>query len=295
MRNTSRQPQGALVTNDINENAAIVDEYNDYLFTITNLHQIEPEPINWQKVQEMRPPFSPNEIGPRESAAKEALENFQPNMMERLFNRLAQRKQAQLKEKMELSQQEDQANYNEWKELTALATRVLRGDEDAYKKVLIETSDFAEQLGEDFQVRMIDSKKVEIDLVVKVEEVIPDKTLTLTKTGRLSRRAMGKMKYVELMKDHVCSRALWTARHLFAFLPITQAIVHFENQMLNTATGHEEKMVILSVVFDKQTVNNLNFQRIHPSDAIENFPHHIDHLKTKGFRPVERMSIRQEE
>ncbi len=37
-------------------------------------------------------------------------------------------------------------------------------------------------------------------------------------------------------------------------------------------------------------LDRLNVARLDPSDAMENFQHHIDHLKTKGFRPVERMT-----
>lgn len=50
------------------------------------------------------------------------------------------------------------------------------------------------------------------------------------------------------------------------------------------------KLLFLSVVFNREVLNGLNFEAIDPSDAMKNFRHNMKFMKTKGFSPVERIS-----
>lgn len=101
---------------------------------------------------------------------------------------------------------------------------------------------------------------------------------------------MGQKKHHAMRKDFVCSQAIWATRHPFALLPVRQCMSYVTENRLNTATGHRKNRILLSVLFDEATMNQLNFDHLNPSDAMENFKHHMDHLITKGFRPVERIN-----
>ena len=142
-----------------------------------------------------------------------------------------------------------------------MAEKVLQGHPDAYSKVVEDITAFDDIQEQALKFTVNYSNIVEIEFQVKTEEIVPNETLTLTKTGKISRRAMGKTKYYSLIKDHVCSSAIWAAQHIFAYLPVDQAIVHVTDHLLNTATGHHEDMVLLSVYFEKNTMIRLNFSK----------------------------------
>ena len=88
----------------------------------------------------------------------------------------------------------------------------------------------------------------------------------------------------------MCSCAIRIARDMFALLPLTIVVVHAVDNILNSETGHHEDATILSVVFERDTLNRLNFADIDPSDAMNNFRHNMKFLKTSGFKPVERIA-----
>ena len=44
-------------------------------------------------------------------------------------------------------------------------------------------------------------------------------------------------------------------------------MVHAVDNILNTQTGYEEERTILSVIFEREVLEKLNFEGIDPSDA----------------------------
>jgi hypothetical protein len=56
---------------------------------------------------------------------------------------------------------------------------------------------------------------------------------------------------------------------------------------MNTQTGMPEDVIVLSVLFERDILNGLNFDNIDPSDAMNNFWHNMKFMKTAGFKPVE--------
>lgn len=73
-------------------------------------------------------------------------------------------------------------------------------------------------------------------------------------------------------------------------LPLKTVYIHAYDEQLNTATGHNERVIVLSIKIEKQTLMNLNYDTIDCSDAMSNFEHRIKFQKTNGFRPVERIT-----
>lgn len=286
----SRATRASLNTNDVAQNQALVQEYNEHIHLLRNLHQMSDEEINWQEISTLPPPFAAGSIGPNEQQALRAYEQYSPNFIERMITALADKKRQALKRQIVKAKQKDEDEYCEWESLVKLAQQMLAGNKQAYEQVIQEMSIFSDLQKLHFKYAIPNTQMVEAEIQVNLAETIPKETITLTKTGKVSRRAMGKTKYFALAKDYVCSGALWIARNMFAHLPVEHVIVHITEYALNSATGHDEQQVLLAVKFDRPTMKQLNFQKLNPADAMENFTHHMDHLKTKGFRPVTRIT-----
>lgn len=272
------------------ENVAVVEEYNNYIDGITHLHLNVPKATDWKEIRMIQAPFQPDEIGPLESTAMAQLNQYQPNLIEKVFKPLKKRKKQQLTEEIQAAHEQDARNYQKWEYDNNLAGNVLDGTPEAYEQVIKENPEFAEARKGGMSLRVLNANTVEIEVQVLPDEVVPNKTLSLTKTGKISRRKMGKIKYYGIMKDFVSGYVMSVAKEVFASLPIEFCMIHVNEKALNTATGHRKNKVLLSVLVDRETLHHLDFDYIVPSDALENFQHNIDHLKTKGFRPVERIS-----
>ncbi len=183
--------------------------------------------------------------------------------------------------------------YKEWISLQEFSQRVMDGDIDSYFEIIDEVKPFDDLLefGSNFQVGTDRADHLEVEFAVKSEEIIPVKTLSLTATGKLSEKDIGKTAYYDLMQDYVCSTVIRVARDAFALLPVDTVIVHAVDKVLNTATGYEEELTLVSVKFDRAKLMSLNMSMIDPSDAIGGFENHMKFKKTAGFDPVERISI----
>ncbi|HLR51837.1 MAG TPA: DUF4236 domain-containing protein [Candidatus Avamphibacillus sp.] len=274
----------------VEENQTAVDTFNEYIQMITSLHKITPESIDWEHIKAIPAPFDTSYPGPLESKAIDNSNNYTPNFIHRLF-RLENRKRTQLEKQIMEAKQQDAANYREWEESHELAARVLRGEHEAFLQVIEEMNAFSvlEELGTGFKLNVKTDDTVEVAFSVNPEEVVPEKALSLTKTGRLSRKKMTKTNYYRITQDYVCSMSLQVAKIVFARLPIEKVIVNTTENRLNTATGNREDTVVLSVAFEREIMDRLNYENIDPADAMQNFEHHMKHLKTAGFKPVEKI------
>jgi len=50
-----------------------------------------------------------------------------------------------------------------------------------------------------------------------------------------------------------------------------------------------EYIQMITVAFEREIMNQLNYENVHQADAMQNFNHHMKHLKTAGFKPVEKI------
>ena len=181
--------------------------------------------------------------------------------------------------------------YKEWEALKEYSDRVVSGDIDSYLEIIADVKPFDDLLdfGSNFQVGTDDKDLLEVEFAVKSEDIIPKIALSLTSTGKLSEKEMSKSAYYDLMQDYICSTAIRVARDAFALLPVKTVKVHAVDNILNTATGYEEELTLLSVKFERDRIMSLNMAMVDPSDAIGNFEHKMKFKKTAGFDPVERL------
>jgi hypothetical protein len=278
--------------NEIDQNKLAVEEYNNLIEIIKGIHRECDEYVDWNYIYSLKEPFNPQGIGPKESKAIKELEDYRPSLSEKIIKSKAEKRKSELKEKVELAREEDKRDYEEWKRLHELSGRILKGDVDAYLQVIEEMNPLDDLLdfGSDFEFGIDNPSAMEVEFTVKSSTVVPTYSLSLTKTGKLSRKELTKTAYYDLVQDYVCSCSIRIARDIFALLPLDTVVVHAVDNVVNTQTGHEEEITILSVVFKRDVLEGLNFELIDPSDALSNFRYNMRFLKTGGFKPVERIT-----
>ena len=130
---------------------------------------------------------------------------------------------------------------------------------------------------------------LEIEFRVMSDQVIPENKLSLKANGDLVEKPFTKTEYYELVQDYVASTILRVARDSFALLPIQKVIIHAVDYKLNTATGNEDEITIVSVKIKRDALMTINFERIDPSDCLGGFEINEKFKKTSGFAPVDRL------
>lgn len=177
------------------------------------------------------------------------------------------------------------------KELVPFAESVLAGNIDSYFKVIAEAGPFDDLLeyGSQFEVGTDDPSILEIEFRVMSEQVIPQNKLSLKANGDLVEKPFTKSEYFELVQDYVASTILRVARDSFALLPIQKVLIHAVDCQLNTATGNEDEITIVSVMIKRDALMTINFERIDPSDCLAGFEINEKFRKTAGFAPVDRL------
>ncbi|MFS0574039.1 DUF4236 domain-containing protein [Sporosarcina sp. 179-K 3D1 HS] len=277
---------------EIDGNTQIVEEYEALREQIISVHKESEAVIDWAAILDIAPPFVPPQPGPETMQAREKYESYVPGFFQKLLKSADDKKRSQLKEQIVEAEKRDAAAYEEWRELNDLARRVLEGELDAYFEVMDELKPFDDLLdyGSGFEVGTDDPGVMEVEFKVKSSTVVPDYVVSLTKTGKLSQKQMTKTMYYDLLQDYVCSCIIRIARDLLAILPVNRVIIHAVDERINTASGHMEEVTICSALLDREGMNRLNFDRIDPSDALENFRCNMKHMKTSGFREVERIT-----
>ena len=181
--------------------------------------------------------------------------------------------------------------YKEWLELKEFSDEVLKGDIDSYFAIIDEVKPFDDLLefGSNFQVGTDRADFIEIEFAVRSDDVVPKIEMSLKANGDISEKELSKTAYFDLMQDYVASTTIRIARDAFALLPVDTVIVHAVDNILNTATGYEEELTLLSVKFTREKLMSLNLAMVDPSDALSGFECNMKFKKTQGFDPVNRV------
>lgn len=267
-----------------------LQEYNNLIETLRGIHKTCDEYVDWNALKTSPEPFAPGTIGPRQAQALQELNAYKPGFFQKLAGG---DKRKELERAVEQAAAEDAEDYENWRKLVALSDRVLSGDIDAYMEVIGQMNPLGDLLdfGSDFEIGTDNPSAIEVEFRVKTDTVVPKYTLSLTKTGKVSQKEMGKTAYYDLVQDFVCSCTIRIARDIFALLPVKTVVVHAVENGINTETGRQEDITILSVLFERDILNGLYFENIDPSDAMNNFLHNMRFQKTTGFKPVARVEL----
>lgn len=286
---------------ELDQAAYEVDVFENYLDVLLSVHKDCGPPWDWKQIAIRPKPADPQRQSRREDAAKEALDRYSPSFLDRLLRR-ADKKRAALREAIPKARGEDDkafeaakkqfaSDLDDWRQITAMATAVVKGDTEAYLEAVreVEVLKEIEGLGTGVRVQAGWPGVVDATLTVNGEDIVPKESKSLLKSGKLSVKQMPKGRYYEIYQDHVCGAALRVGRELLALLPVQFVVVHATTDLLNSATGHMEESPILSVALPRDTVEKMNFESLDPSDSMSNFVYRMDFKKTKGFAAVEKL------
>jgi len=110
---------------------------------------------------------------------------------------------------------------------------------------------------------------------------------TISSPKRPSSGSASSSRRLALYQDHVCSTSLRLAREVFALVPTRRVIVNVSDFRVDTADGNSKLTPILAVHFEPQSLQQLNFLALDPSDSMKNFNHRMAFKKTTGFARLE--------
>lgn len=263
-----------------------VEAYTSYVDMLLSTHLETVQPVNWKAIlQEDLEQLAAN--GPRAEEVRRKLKAFQPNWFDRLFRREETRRR-ELEEELSKAIVQDQILLSEKQALADQASEVLAGDESAWQEALQEYPAFAaiEQFGHKVHVKFSNGE-LTVFVDIGEDEVVPEEVLSLTAKGNLSRKKMGKTNYFALYQDYVCSCILGAARNVFAILPAEHVLIHVYDR--SQADEPPVRGCIASVRIRRNELSGMLFELQDPSRTVETFEHHMNHLKTKGFRLVEEL------
>ena len=244
-----------------------VAAYEQQLQMIRRVHETCSETIDWKKISEQPAPAS------RSVSFNASNDSFSEDLHDANNSKFD--------------------DYGDWKKLHDLSGKILAGDIDSYLEVLAEVKPFEDltEYGSDFEVGTDDPSSMTVEFNVKSEEVVPQETLALTSTGKLSRKALAKSTRNDIVQDYVCSCVIRIAREMFALLPVDRVLLNAKDSILNTATGHNEDVTLVSVIFDRARFMDTDFSRIDPSDLIEAYPSNMAFKKISGLGAVEELHL----
>lgn len=275
--------------------------FENHIEIIQSIHKECSDEVDWREVAVSQKPVEPTKSTSNEIEAVYSASNYKPGLFDRLLGR-ASKKQEELNLAVLAAINEDEKEYQskisnwkkkvaDWEESKALAEKLLNNDKSAKIHVIEELNPFTEisNLGSNISFQIHDNSIIEAEIHVHGTDIVPDQKKSLLQSGKLSTKNMPKSEFFEIYQDYVCSCALRVANELFAILPENLVVITAVDELLNSKTGHLEKLPILSVAIPRKTLEKMNLQLIDPSDAMQNFLHEMSFMKTQGFRPVNRI------
>lgn len=263
-----------------------VDAYNAYVQMLRTIHLEMKEPLNWGAIREEDLTQFEND-SPQTKQIRQQLAEFEPTWMDRLFRREKVKKQV-LSERLSKALLTDQEILSDKQQLHDLSLRVLAHEETAWLETISshDTFESVETFGNTVRVQF---RKGVLNVYLEIgkENTVPEEVLSLTAKGNLSRKKMGKTNYYALYQDYVCSCMIGIARNVFALLPTERVLIHTYD--VSQADAPPVKGCIVSARITREDLSDVLFDIMDASNVVEGFEHHMNHLKTKGFRLVDEV------
>jgi len=271
-----------------------VETHENALEVLLSVHKESSATFDWDAYACALPPHRPPRVATHELAAQ---------LQQVLFtNQSGTATSAALKAARLLDEHEYEAARNdyekqlaEWEKLRSLARRVIAGEASSYYEAVSEFSAFDEisNLGSSIDVRAYSPKLFKCVLKVKGRDILPTEVKTLTASGKVSTKALPRARFNEIYRDYVCGCVLRVAREVFALLPVQTVLVTATVDGIDPRTGHPIDMPVVSVSVTREVVTHLDFERLDPSDALENFVHRgkVEASRKSGeFAPIEPLT-----
>lgn len=272
---------------EIEQNKLTVEESELYLELVRSFRKDYSEPIDWVAISEGKHLLELN--NQKELAAAQDVKDYKPTWRDILFGRTEFRRN-QLLELVEEAKQLDIAIVENAKQKQQLANSILNFDLTAYEEVLEDEIPFDDilEIGAQINYNVLSPTSISFEIDIKSKDTVPTTKLSLTKTGKISERNMTKTQYFDIYQDFISSIAIRLGRDGFNLLPLRTIYVHVNDQI--EIDGILSVGAVISVKFEVDKFNSINFETCDCSDTIETFEHNMNFKKTKGLNLVTRLS-----
>ena len=264
LRELERQTKEQAKLSAIEQARLEVETFESGLEVLLSVHKEQGEIWDWAKFAMALPPHPPRKFSRHELRARQRADH----------PAIAQAS-VQDEQEYQVALQAHAEEMMQWERMKAMARRILTGEHKAYTEALVEFSALAEisDLGSSVHFTVHNAKVLECGLKVNGRQAIPTELKTLTAAGKVSVKAMPKARFHEIYQDYVCGCVLRVAREVFALLPVETVLVTASADALDPRTGQTVEQPVLSAAISRATFGQLDFERLDPSDAVENFPH----------------------
>lgn len=261
----------------------VVELFNAHVAALTSVHRECSSAIDWNDVLR-----APADVKTRE--VEQQIASYRPGWFARTFGG-EKKHRALLAAELAQAKERDAAVEAG----RGLAQAILAGDAAAYDAALSEGDAFDEltELGVGVAMQYIPNRPDACiaELAVEEQTVVPAEEHRVTKTGKLSTKAMPKARRAEIYTDFVCGSALRVAREVFAWLPVQLVIATVNTRLLDSKTGHVAVAPILSLIAPRATIASLNFEAVDASDSMANFVHRMAFKRGGVPTRVEPLSL----
>jgi len=289
-RELERQAKEQAKLSAIEQARLEVERSENQLDVLLSVHKECGAMWDWTAIASSLPPPKPGKSSRHEYRARQSAAVL-PAQEKEMSWTLIEQARSQDTEEFEKASQVHVEQMAEWEKLKSLAGRILAGEHKAYTETLVELNPFAEisDLGSAIHFTIHTAKVVECVLKVNGKQAIPSEVKILTATGKVSIKPMPKGRFHEIYQDYVSGCVLRVARELFALFPVETVLITAAVDWVDPRTGQSADCSVLSVAVPRAVISSLNFDQLHPSDAIENFQRRGDFKtsrKTETFQPI---------
>jgi hypothetical protein len=291
LRELERQAKEQEKLSQLEQARLEVETFENRLEILLSVHKEQGEPWNWSAIAATLAPPCPQKHSHHELRAELRMSMDLKSKKKQNWEAELQQARTQDEQDFQKAMESYTSDKDEWETLQSLSRRILSLDYKAFADALSEFSPLSEisELGSAVNFTSHSVRLLECSLKVNGVNTIPNEVKTLTSTGKLSIKPMPKAKFHEVYQDYVCGCVLRVAREVFAFLPVDTLLITSLADLFDPSTGQTVERPVLSVEIPRTVVAKLNFDRLDPSDAMENFVHRGDFKATRNsgaFQPI---------
>lgn len=280
-RELERQAKEQAKLSAIEQARLEVETFESGLEVLLSVHKEQGKVWDWFELATALPPHNPRKFPCLELKAKMSVP--QPSI---------DAAHAQDEHDFQEILQAHAAEKIEWEQMKSMARRILTGEAKAYTEALVGFSGLTElsDLGSAIHFTVHNPKLIECGLRVNGQQAVPSELKTLTSTGKVSVKAMPKARFHEIYQDYVCGCVLRVAREVFAMLPVETVLITATVDALDSRSGQMIEQPVLSVAIPRVGLEQLDFGRLDPSDAVESFLHRGDAKASRKSGEFERIT-----
>ena len=274
--------------------AEAASQYDALIDQLVHQHRTAFSSIDWQGIAARDLVALPSPRSDAEDKARSDLASYRPGWFERTFG--GEKKQIRLKEAaihkaiVVDRAQSDALLVQARKENSEieLARRLQAGDQSAIVEVINSRS----KLGDlPFCLEALDLFfSADGELVAKVDgldlEDMPDQSVTLLQSGKLSVKQLTPAKVHELHRANISSSAIRIGIELLRVVPVAAVTVVMETEILDAATGHIEAKPVLSLKLARQVLNTMALERTEAPAVVERLGAEMNWSPRKGFAAI---------